>query len=167
MILHLAALKFHGIPWNFPWHSTELSDMSFGGTRVPWNSMAYSMEFHGTNWYFIWRHQSSMEFHGIFHGIPWKPCVISNGAVLIPWNPITVVQLRKYKLCTVLPIWRTPHLVNDFCGQLFGSVASYLHLRLIFCKYEMFTMVKCHLSVILFTQFFQLSPRLFERRARY
>ena len=80
---------------------------------------------------------------------------------------LTVVQLRKYKLCTVLPKWRTPHSANDFCGQLSGSVASYLHLRLIFCKYEMFTMVTCHLSVILFTQFFQLSPRLFERRAWY
>ena len=31
----------------------------------------------------------------------------------------------------------------------------------------MFTVVRCHLSVILFTEFFQLSPRLFERRARY
>ena len=66
----------------------ELSDMSFGGTRVPWNSMEYSMEFHGTNWYFIWRHQSSMGFHGIFHGIPWNTCVICNGALLIPWNPM-------------------------------------------------------------------------------
>ena len=56
-----------------------------------------------------------------------------------------MVQLRKYKLCTVLPIWRTPHSVNGFCGQLFGSVASYLHLRLIFCKYKMFTMVMCHI----------------------
>ena len=26
----------------------ELSDISFGGTRVQWNSMEYSMEFHGT-----------------------------------------------------------------------------------------------------------------------
>ena len=87
----------------------ELSEMSFGGTRVPWNSMEYSMEFHGTNWYFIWRHQSSMEysmefhetnwyfiwrhkssmeFHGIFHGIPWNTCVIWNGALLFPWNPM-------------------------------------------------------------------------------
>ena len=49
---------------------------------------------------------------------------------------ITVVQLRKYKLCTVLPICRTPHSVNDFCGQLFGSWASYLHLRLILYNYE-------------------------------
>ena len=79
----------------------------------------------------------------------------------------TVVQLRKYKLCTVLSIWRTLQSVNDFCGRLFDSVASNLHLRLIFCKYEMFTMVKCHLSVILFIQFIQLSPRLFERRARH
>ena len=66
----------------------ELSDMSFGGTRVPWNSMEYSMEFHGTNWYFIWRHKSSMEFHGIFHGIQWNTCVICNGALPIPWNPM-------------------------------------------------------------------------------
>ena len=79
--------KFHGIPWNVPLNSVELSDMSFGGTRVPWNSMEYSIEFHGTNWYFIWRHQSTMEFHGIFHGIPWNTCVICNGALLIPWNP--------------------------------------------------------------------------------
>ena len=79
----------------------------------------------------------------------------------------TVVQLRKYKLCTVLSIWRTLQSVNDFCGRLFSSVASNLHLMLIFCKYEMFMMVRCHLSVILFIQFFQLSPRLFERRARY
>ena len=46
------------------------------------------MEFHGTKWYFIWRHQSSMEFHGIFHGIPCNTCVICNGALLIPWNPV-------------------------------------------------------------------------------
>ena len=66
----------------------ELSDTSFGGTKVPWNSMECSMEFHGTKWYVIWRHQSSMEFHGIFHGIPWNTCVICNGALLIPWNPM-------------------------------------------------------------------------------
>ena len=48
MIFHLAAPKFHGIPLNIPLNSMELSDISFGGTRVPWNSMEYSMEFHGT-----------------------------------------------------------------------------------------------------------------------
>ena len=42
----------------------EPSDMSFGGTRVPWNSMEYSMEFHGTPVSF------EMEFHGISHGSP-------------------------------------------------------------------------------------------------
>ena len=42
----------------------ELSDISFGGP------------------------QSSMEFHGIFHGIPWNICVIWNDAFLIPWNPM-------------------------------------------------------------------------------
>ena len=31
---------------------------------------------------------SSMEFHGILHGIPWNTCVIWNGALLIPWNPM-------------------------------------------------------------------------------
>ena len=62
----------------------ELSDTSFGDTKVPWNSMECSMEFHGTKWYVIWRHQSSMEFHGIL----WNTCVICNGALLIPWNPM-------------------------------------------------------------------------------
>ena len=66
----------------------EVSDTLFGGTKIPWNSMECSMEFHGTKWYVIWRHQSSMEFHGIFHGIPWNSCVICNGALLIPWNPM-------------------------------------------------------------------------------
>ena len=62
----------------------ELSDTSFGGTKVPLNSMECSMEFHGTKWYVIWRHQSSMEFHGI----PWNIYVIWYGALLIPWNPM-------------------------------------------------------------------------------
>ena len=44
------------------------------------------MEFNGTKWYFIWRHQGSMEFYGIFHGIRWNTCVIWNGVLLIPWN---------------------------------------------------------------------------------
>ena len=84
VILHLAAPKFHGIPWNVPWNSMELNDMSFGGTRVPWNSMEYSMEYlchlkwcplnsmesHGTRWFFIWRLQSSLEFHWISLGSP-------------------------------------------------------------------------------------------------
>ena len=65
-----------------PLNSMELSYISFGGTKVAWNSMEYSMEFHGTKWYFIWRHQSSMKFHGI----PWNTCVILNGAFQIPWN---------------------------------------------------------------------------------
>ena len=40
--------KFHGIPWNIPWNYMALSFISFVGTRVPWNSMEYSMKFHGT-----------------------------------------------------------------------------------------------------------------------
>ena len=96
VIFHLAAPKFHGILWI----SMELSYISFGGTRVPWNIPWNSMEhlchlkwrpsnhreFHGTRWFFIWRLQSSMEFHAIFHGIPWNTCVIWHGALLIPWN---------------------------------------------------------------------------------
>ena len=98
---------------------------------------------------------------------PQVPCYMVQNSNHFVQSICTVVQLRKYKLCTVLSIWRTLQSVNDFCGRLFGSVASNLHLRLIFCKYEMLTMVRSHLSVILFTQFFQLSPRLLERRARY
>ena len=47
-----------------------------------------------------------------------------------------------------------------FCGVKFTLEADILQVR-------MFTMVRCHLSVILFIPFFQLSPRLFEQRARY
>ena len=88
------SMEFHGtrVIWNgallTPWNPMELGDISFGGTRVPWNSMEYSMKFHGTKLYFIWRYQSSMEFHGIFRGIPWNTCVIWNGAFLMPWNPM-------------------------------------------------------------------------------
>ena len=52
------------------------------------NSYSHSMEFHETKLYFIWRYQSSMEFYGIFHKIPWNTCVIWNCALLIPWNPM-------------------------------------------------------------------------------
>ena len=86
------------VPWNsmeYPMEAQgnmvlnkELSDISFGGTKVPRNSMEYSMEFNGTKLYFIWWYQSSMEFHGLFHGIPWKTCVIRNGTLRIPWNPM-------------------------------------------------------------------------------
>ena len=72
MTFDLAVAKVQGIPWNISWnlrhlkwchpscmefHRTavifdmatpELSDISYGGTMVQWNSMEYSMEFHGT-----------------------------------------------------------------------------------------------------------------------
>ena len=85
-----ARVKCHktAIYLKVPWNSMELSDTSFGDTKVPWNSMEYSMEFHGTTWYFTWRHQCSLEFQGLFHGIPWNTCVICNGTLLIPWNPM-------------------------------------------------------------------------------
>ena len=41
-------------------------------SRVQKYSSPISMEFHGTWWQLIWRWLSSMEFHGIFHGIPWN-----------------------------------------------------------------------------------------------
>ena len=80
---YLAAPEFHGIPWNIPCKS-----------RVTWYWLKWqfqsSREFQGTEWYFIWRCQSFIEFHGIFHGIPWNTCVIWNGALLIPWNPMEI-----------------------------------------------------------------------------
>ena len=38
---------------------------------------------------------------------------------------LTVVQLRKYKLCTVLPIWRTPRPISDFCEGFHGFWGSF------------------------------------------
>ena len=65
--------------------------MEFHGTKwyFIWqhqSSMEFHGIFHGTKLYFIRRYQSSMEFHGIFHGIPWNNCVIWNGTFRIPWN---------------------------------------------------------------------------------
>ena len=71
--------------------------ISFGGTKVPWNSMEYSMEFLGTELYFIWRYQSSMEFHGIFYGISWNTCVIWHGALLIRHGIIIPPLHRRWK----------------------------------------------------------------------
>ena len=72
---------FHGIPWNIcviwngalliPWNLMELGDFSFGGTRVPWNSIEYSMELHGTPVSFEMEY--SMEFHGIFVSFEMAP----------------------------------------------------------------------------------------------
>ena len=90
---------FHGIPWNFeiallwhftlaefprdiPWNSMELWSRQIKNHRVPWDSM----ELGGRH--YKW-HRCSMQFHGIFHGIPWN-----SGAAKwhitkfhgIPWN---------------------------------------------------------------------------------
>ena len=73
---------FHGIPWNFeiailwhftlaefprdiPWNSMELWSRQIKNHRVQWDSM----ELGGRH--YKW-HRCSMEFHGIFHGIPWN-----------------------------------------------------------------------------------------------
>ena len=70
---------FHGIPWNIPWNSMKhLCHLKW---RTP-----YSMGSLGTFFYMV-----TPVFHGIshgFHGIPWNNCVIWNGALLIPWNPL-------------------------------------------------------------------------------
>ena len=63
VMFYLATPESHGIPWNIPCKSR------ITWYWVKWQSQS-SLEFHGTKWYFIWRHQSSMEFRKIFHGIP-------------------------------------------------------------------------------------------------
>ena len=55
-----------------PRDSMELGGRHFKDTDVPWNSMEYSMEFRGTLVPTNEISLSSIEFHGIFHGIPWN-----------------------------------------------------------------------------------------------
>ena len=77
---------FHGIPWNIPWNSMELLYRQMKYQLVPWNSMEYSMElwcrqmtYHLVPWnsmelldcHFIQCH-ATLEFHGIYYGIPWN-----------------------------------------------------------------------------------------------
>ena len=57
----------------------ELSDMLFGCTRVPWNSMEYSMEFHEI---FV----SFEMVPSLFHGIPWNSVMFLFGDSRVPWN---------------------------------------------------------------------------------
>ena len=45
----------------------------------------------------------------------------------------TVVQLRKYKLCTVLPIWWTPRPINDSCDRFHGFGESFLYVNFTWC----------------------------------
>ena len=42
----------------------------------------------------------------------------------------TVVQLRKYKLCTVLSIWRTQRAISDFCDRFHGFGGLFLYVNL-------------------------------------
>ena len=82
MELWCRRMKYHLVPWN----SMELWDCHFITFYPGWTSNGYSMEFHGTlespnkkspssmelwEHHFKW-HKYSMEFHGIFHGIPWN-----------------------------------------------------------------------------------------------
>ena len=92
------SIEFHGTL--VPPNEVSLSSMEFHGTLrlsfydlLPWMTKEYSTEFHGTleslnkksyqnhrdprdsmelgGRHYKW-HRCSMEFHGIFHGIPWN-----------------------------------------------------------------------------------------------
>ena len=89
------SMEFHGTNWCFIWrhqnsmeYSMELGDFLFGDSRVPCNSMEYSMQVKGNMEFFK---MTISKFHGIpkkkvifhlaapeFHGIPWN----------IPWNSV-------------------------------------------------------------------------------
>ena len=58
MIFHLAVPECHGIPWNISWNSMEHL------CHLKWRPPNF-MESHGTRWFYIWRLESSTEFHGI------------------------------------------------------------------------------------------------------
>ena len=87
--MELSDISFGGT--KVPWNSMELSGISFGSTKVPWNSMEYTMEFMELSYISFggtrvpWRY--SMEFHGIFHGIPWNTCVI------LKWRPFEMAPI--------------------------------------------------------------------------
>ena len=88
-----------GIPWNKEvvisndtgvlWNSMEHS-MEFHGTLVPPNEISFSsMEFHGTLRLSSCTIPYFLDFHGIFHGIPWNSGVAKLKIThfqVIPWN---------------------------------------------------------------------------------
>ena len=94
-----------------PCYSLELGVIWFGNSIFPWNHMEYSTEvqrslmsmelivskFHWISWnipwYFTWRHQSCMQFHGLYLGQTRNPDVIRNGTLLVPWNSIELVHI--------------------------------------------------------------------------
>ena len=53
------------LPSDIQWNSRELWSHQIKNHRVPWDSM--ELRGHHFKW-----HKYSMEFHGIFHGIPWN-----------------------------------------------------------------------------------------------
>ena len=76
---------FHGIPWNLVMEPTsmEFHEIQWNPhteKKVPWNfwssmELGSITEFHGILWNkrgAISYDSGSMEFHGIFHGIPWN-----------------------------------------------------------------------------------------------
>ena len=140
---------FPGIPWNFeiailwhftlaefprdiPWNSMELWSRQIKNHRVPWDSM----ELGGRH--YQW-HRCSMEFHGIFHGIPWNsgaakwhitkfhgiPGNIPWNSMelwcrhmkyhLVPWNPM---ELWDCHFMAFYPGWTPTGYSMEFHGTL-------------------------------------------------
>ena len=99
---HFKLLWFHGIPWNIPWNSMELSHREIKCHQVSWNLLGgrnskwhqSSMELRGSMRSPNQISKSSMEFHGTwgvpfqmkpgFHGIPWN----------IPWNSMELYRCQ-------------------------------------------------------------------------
>ena len=97
---------YPGLPWDIPWNSMELCSRQIKNVLIPWDSM----EFGGRH--FKW-HKNSMEFHGIFHGIPWKPCAakwIITKFQGIPWNFEILIN-------TMLP-WTSMGYSMEFHGTV-------------------------------------------------
>ena len=113
--------QFHGIPWKFeiaiwwhftlaefprdiPWNSMELWSPQIENHRIPWDSM----ELGGRR--YKW-HRCSMEFHGIFHGIPWNSGAAKWHITLfhgIPWNiPWNSMELWCRQMTYHLAPWNS------------------------------------------------------------
>jgi hypothetical protein len=56
--------KFNGIPWRIPWKIQWNSMEKYNEKKIRQMFMRNFMEFHGKI------PRDSMDFHGIFHGIP-------------------------------------------------------------------------------------------------
>ena len=62
---HFMAFTLAGLPSDIQWNSREIWSRQIKNHRVTWDSM--ELRGHHFKW-----HKYFMEFHGIFHGIPWN-----------------------------------------------------------------------------------------------